>query len=388
MKKLVELHILQNFAPSNLNRDDTGSPKDALFGGVRRARISSQCLKRAMRTYFRASNLIEEGNLALRTKRVTQALVGKLEQLGRSAEEAERVAVAALGGVKLQVKDGKSEYLLFLGEQEVARIARLVDEHWDTLLKAAKTEGDGEKKRSKDAKEAAKGAIPADLARAIGEALDGGKAVDVALFGRMLADVPNLNRDAAAQVAHAISTHKVEREFDFYTAVDDLQPDDTSGADMLGTVEFNSACYYRYAAIDIEKLVENLQGDKELALKGIEAFLQASVYAEPAGKQNTFAAHSLPGFIAFTVRQDASPRSLANAFEKPTRAANDGLIAPSVQALAREWARLEAVFGQDGRTLFVNTTEARAPELPGQDVENVRDLIGRTVQHIAGFLEG
>jgi len=380
--------MLQNFGPSNLNRDDTGSPKDAIFGGVRRARISSQCLKRAMRTYFRASNLIGEGNLALRTKRITQALVGKLEELGRSAEEAERVVVAALGGVKLRVKDGKSEYLLFLGEQEVARIARLVHEHWDTLLEAAKTEGDGEKKKSKEAKKAAKGAIPADLARAIGEALDGGKAVDVALFGRMLADVPNLNRDAAAQVAHAISTHKVEREFDFYTAVDDLQPDDTSGADMLGTVEFNSACYYRYAVIDIEKLVENLQGDKELALKGIEAFLQASVYAEPAGKQNTFAAHSLPCFIAFTVRQDASPRSLANAFEKPTRAAKDGLTTASVQALAREWARMETVFGQGGHTFFVNTTEARAPELPGQDVENVRDLIGRTVQHSAGLLEG
>lgn len=387
MNKLVELHMLQNFAPSSLNRDDTGSPKDALFGGVRRARISSQCLKRAMRTHFRASDLIGEDNLALRTKRVTQALVVKLEQLGRSAEEAERVAVAALGGVKLQVKDGKSEYLLFLGEQEVARIARLVHEHWDTLLKAAKTEGDGEKKKSKEDKKAAKGAIPADMARAIGEALDGGKAVDVALFGRMLADAPNLNRDAAAQVAHAISTHKVEREFDFYTAVDDLQPDDTSGADMLGTVEFNSACYYRYAAIDLEKLVGNLQGDKELAMKAAEAFLRASIYAVPTGKQNTFAAHSLPGFIAFTVRQNASPRSLANAFEKPVRPAGDGLTATSVQALAREWGRLDAVFGQVGQTVYVNVTDTQVSELPGEEVPSVEAFIEKATHQIRDLLE-
>lgn len=386
MKKLVEVHILQNFGPSNLNRDDTGSPKDALFGGVRRARISSQCLKRAMRTYFRTCNLIDKNNLALRTKRVTQALVGKLEQMGRSADEAERVAVAALGGLKLQVKDGKSEYLLFLGEQEVARTAELIHEHWDTLLNAAMT-GDAGGKKGKQAKKAAKGAMPAEVTRAIGEAMDGGKAVDVALFGRMLADVPGLSRDAAAQVAHAISTHKVEREFDFYTAVDDLQPADTTGADMLGTVEFNSACYYRYAVIDIEKLAENLQGDRELALKGIEAFLRASVYAEPGGKQNTFAAHSLPGFIAFTVRQDASPRSMANAFEKPVQPANNGLTAPSVNALAKEWARLETVFGQGGRTFFANTTETSAQELPGQDAVTVGALIKTTVQSIADLME-
>ena len=99
-------------------------------------------------------------------------------------------------------------------------------------------------------------------------AFNRGKAIDLALFGRMLADLPEKNTDAACQVAHAISTHAVEREFDFYTAIDDLKPDDTSGADMMGTVEFNSACLYRYAVINWDKLVENLQEDGILAKKG------------------------------------------------------------------------------------------------------------------------
>ena len=121
---------------------------------------------------------------------------------------------------------------------------------------------------AKEAKKAAKGAVPAEISKALQKVLDGGKASDLALFGRMLADLPDKNRDASSQVAHAISTHKVGMEFDFFTAVDDLKPEETSGSDHLGTVEFNSACFYRYLNVDVNELRKNLQGDEDYESDG------------------------------------------------------------------------------------------------------------------------
>jgi CRISPR system Cascade subunit CasC len=386
MKQLLELHILQNFAPSNLNRDDTGSPKDAYFGGFRRGRISSQCLKRAMREYVRTTNgkLLPDEALALRTKRVSQDLVRTLKTKGRDEGEAAQKVTIALGGVGLKVEDdGKTQYLLFLGRSEIERLAALIDEHWDTLTLPEEYE----KKKGKAAKKAAKAAVPSEIAGALRAVLDGGKAVDVALFGRMLADLSEKNRDAACQVAHALSTNAIEREFDYYTAVDDLKPEGTAGADMIGTVEFTSACFYRYAALDLAKLVENLQGDKELALKGIEAFLRASVKAKPSGKQNTFAAHNDPEYLVFTVRQDADPRNLANAFEKPVRPSRDkSLTEMALERLEAKWKRLEAAYGQGGGAFTLNLTEASSTV--GEGVESLDELIAKTMQEVRRALEG
>lgn len=362
MKHLLEIHILQNFAPSNLNRDDTGSPKDAIFGGYRRGRISSQCLKRAAREYVHNHpNGLPQEVLALRTKRLVQALIDQLEAKGRSPEEARQKIAVALGGMGLKVDDeDKTQYLLFLGRQEVARIADLIDQHWEGLGAPQAEEGGG-KKKAKDAKKAAKDAVPEEIKKALGKILDGGKALDVALFGRMLADLPEKNQDAACQVAHALSTHAVEREFDFYTAVDDLKPDDNAGADMIGTVEFNSACFYRYVALDLEKLRANLQGDTELMLRGLEAFLRAIVKAKPSGKQNSFAAHNDPEYVLFTVRQEADPRNLANAFEKPVRPNREkSLTEASVERLEAKWQKLSAAYGQNGAAWVLNLTDAQS----------------------------
>ncbi len=361
MKHLLEIHILQNFAPSNLNRDDTGSPKDAIFGGYRRGRISSQCLKRAAREYVRNHpNGLPQEALALRTKRLVQALVDQLEAKGRSPEEARQKIVVALGGMGLKVDDeGKTQYLLFLGRQEVARIVDLIDQHWEAL--EAPQAQEGARRAARDVKRAGRDAVPDEIKKALGSVLDGGKALDVALFGRMLADLPEKNQDAACQVAHALSTHAVEREFDFYTAVDDLKPDDNAGADMIGTVEFNSACFYRYVALDLEKLHKNLQKDTELMLRGLEAFLRAMVKAKPSGKQNSFAAHNDPEYVLFTVRQEADPRNLANAFEKPVRPSREkSLTEASVERLEARWQKLSAAYGQDGAAWVLNLTDAQS----------------------------
>ena len=359
MKTLIEIHVLQNFAPSNLNRDDTGAPKDAFFGGARRARVSSQCDKRAIRQFF--DEKVREGvfsadELAVRTKRVYQSIVDALEGK-RDPTETLAKAEIALSYVKLKAAErGRTQYLLFLGRREISALAETIDELWEQIVAAE--EADTEKLKGK-AKKAAANSAPKEVQARIESVFNGGKAVDVALFGRMLADMPERNQNAACQVAHAISTHAVEREFDFYTAVDDLKPEDTAGADMMGTVEFNSACYYRYAVVDWAKLAENLQGDIDLATKGLRTFLEGFVMAEPTGKQNTFAAHNPPEFVAVTVCHDAAPRNLANAFETAIRAkASESLTRKSAEALAKKGGELETAYPRNGQSFVLNLARA------------------------------
>lgn len=384
MKTLIEVHVLQNFAPSNLNRDDTGAPKDAFFGGTRRARVSSQCDKRAVRQFF--DEKVREGvfsadELAVRTKRVYQAIVDALAGKRDSAETLAKAEIA-LSYVKLKsAEGGKTQYLLFLGRREIAELATTIDECWDQIVAAE--DSDEEKPKGKAKKAAAKSA-PKEVQARIESAFNGGKAVDVALFGRMLADMPEKNQNAACQVSHAISTHAVEREFDFYTAVDDLKPEDTAGADMMGTVEFNSACYYRYAVVDWAKLVDNLQDDEELAAKGLRTFLQGFVVAEPTGKQNSFAAHNPPEFVAVTVCHEAAPRNLANAFETAIRAkAGESLTRKSAEELSKKGVALEKAYPRKAQTFVLNLTSAELYGF-GDAKESLNDVLEAALKAVQG----
>lgn len=384
MKTLIELHVLQNFAPSNLNRDDTGAPKDAFFGGVRRARISSQCSKRAVRQFFNekmGGGVFSADELAVRTKRIYQAIADALEGK-RDPEETRKKAEIALSYVELvPAEGGKTQYLLFLGRREIAELAITIDECWDQIVTAEGS--DGKKSKGKAAKKAAARNAPKEVQARIRSVFNGGKALDVALFGRMLTDMPVKNQNAACQVAHAISTHPVEREFDFYTAVDDLKPEDTAGADMMGTVEFNSACYYRYAAVDWAKLVENLQGDEALAAKGLHTFLQGFVIAEPTGKQNSFAAHNPPEFVAVTVCHNAAPRNLANAFEIAILAkTGESLTLKSANELAKKAVALEKAYPRKGQTFVLNLTDADLNGFgtTGDSLDQVLDDVLRAVK--------
>ncbi len=365
MKKLIEIHALQNFAPSNLNRDDTGAPKDAIFGGTRRARISSQCSKRAIRIYFQ--KIIEQGSLseddvAFRTKRLLDHVCSKLVERGRTLEDAQAKVKSALALMELKiVEDQKSQYLLYLGRREIGRFVEMVDSKWDEISISAEN-GEAKEKKVKPKKDKAQG----QLAKSFMEILDGGKAIDLALFGRMLANMPEKNQNAACQVAHSISTHVVEREFDFFTAVDDLRPEDTAGSDMMGTVEFNSACFYRYAVVDFEALVNNMQDDRDLSVRGLRSFLEGFIVSEPSGKQNTFAAHNPPEFVMVSVREEASPMSFANAFEIPVRPARgEGLTKASAARLVERAAILKAAYGdaKSDATFVLNLTSA--PKVSG-----------------------
>lgn len=366
----LELHILQNFAPSNLNRDDTGSPKDCELGGVRRARISSQCYKRAIREAFVTHQLLDEDERATRTKRLVEAVATRVVAATKAdPERAKSAVVRALGGggLKADGETWKTQYLLFLPSRAIEQLAALVIEHLEVLTPPAAAEAPEEPKAEKASKgkpakskkqekAEAKDEVPAELRKQIERLLsDGSRTPELSLFGRMIADAPGWNVDAACQVAHAISTHRVSMEFDFYTAIDDLKRDDTAGSDMMGTIPFNSACFYRYLVVDVADLQKNLGGDeaaKAQAKKTVAALVRAAVLAIPTGKQNSMAAHNPPSFVLVDVRAGGAPRSLANAFVDPVRPQRDAhgdLVAQSVVKLGDFLGALDGVYGTDGR---------------------------------------
>lgn len=378
----VELHILQNFAPSNLNRDDTGSPKDCEFGGVRRARISSQCLKRSIRTAFRDEKLLPASHLAARTKLALDAIAARLVEREYGEADARSVAELALRGAGLNLDDGKTEYLLFLGQDEIEGIAGLCSQHWTTLQSlTTRSSATTEPSNAKQAKQAGKDALPKELTQAISQRLNGSKAADLALFGRMLADLPEQNVEAASQVAHAISTHKVSVEFDFFTAVDDLQNHGETGAGMMGTVEFNSACFYRYANVDVAQLRKNLGSDDALVQRTLEAFIRASIAAIPTGKQNSMAAQNPPSLVMAVVRERGL-WSLANAFARPVRATErEDLISGSIAALDAQWGKLARMYGEMGihGAWLVEEEQASLPHLATKRVASVDTLVSRVL---------
>jgi CRISPR system Cascade subunit CasC len=292
----VDIHILQTVPPSNINRDDTGSPKTAVFGGTTRARVSSQAWKRATRQAFEGR--VDTADLGVRTKRVVELvaenIVARRPDLADTAQSLAETALKAAGIALTAPKTKKGDdvqapesgYLLFLSRHQVDKLAALA------------IDADGGSIEKKDAKAAA----------------DSSHSVDVALFGRMVADSPDMNVDAAAQVAHALSVHAVETEFDYFTAVDDLKAGaEETGAGMIGTVEFNSSTLYRYATVNVNGLENNL-GDATATVRAVQEFVRAFVTSMPTGKQNTFANRTLPEAVVVQVR-DSQPINLVGAFE-------------------------------------------------------------------------
>ncbi|WP_294413418.1 type I-E CRISPR-associated protein Cas7/Cse4/CasC [uncultured Ruminococcus sp.] len=311
MSIYIDFHVLQTVPPSCVNRDDMGSPKTAIYGGAVRARVSSQSWKHAMREDFK--QLFTEEELGSRTKNVVEMIGKEMIAAGCKLDDKKRndLAVKALDLAGIKVKESKNdepekaEALFFMSNKQAKAIA----EHALSLdLKA---------KESKDI-------FRADLKE--------NPSVDIALFGRMAASDPTLNYDAAAQVAHAISTHAVQNEYDYFTAVDDLQEEDNSGAGHLGTVEFNSSTLYRYATVNASELVKMI--GKDNAAETVRKFGQSFICSMPTGKQNTFANRTFPDTVYITIRKD-QPVNLCGAFEAPVRRSDNGYAEASEKALAK-----------------------------------------------------
>lgn len=325
MSRFIQIHILTHYPASNPNRDDLGRPKTAVIGGVQRQRISSQSLKRALRT---SPAFVEalKGKMGERTLRLGEVVFDHLVEAGADdakAREIARQVAEAFGKVKAE-KDKhpmRIEQLAFVSPQEKARALEIANR----LLAGEKAPSDKE------------------LAKKILLAADG--AVDIAMFGRMLANTPDYNRDAAVQIAHAITTNKVDIEDDYYAAVDDLKtPDEDAGSGFIGEAGFGSGVYYIYANIDTALLLENLDGDKALARKGVEALVHGLTSATPSGKRNSFAHHVRPDFVLIE-HGDGQPLNLFSAFDEPVAA--PGLMRQSIERLL-EKRRLFAAAYENG----------------------------------------
>ncbi len=327
----VDVHIIQSLPPSNVNRDDAGSPKQAVYGGARRARVSSQAWKRATRKAFADRLALPDQKLGTRTKRIGRELGERIAaRTGLPSDDSRRLAEALIGQLGLTASKKKAEessYLLFYGHHQLDRIVDLVA---DRAMELVTLPDD------------ALGKAAADKDLNILPILTSGHPIDVALFGRMVADLPSLNVDAATQVAHAISTHAAEIEFDYYTAVDDANNDDT-GAGMIGTVEFTSATLYRFATVGLHQLLTNLDGDQDAAQSALAAFLEAFAYSVPSGHQNSFAHQTLPQLMSVVVRRD-QPVNLVSAFENPIFSRN-GRATESISRLDKELLHAAETWG-------------------------------------------
>ncbi|WP_370769662.1 type I-E CRISPR-associated protein Cas7/Cse4/CasC [Ruminococcus callidus] len=315
MSIYVDFHVLQTVPPSCVNRDDTGSPKTAVYGGSVRARVSSQAWKHAMRKEFRG--MFAEDDLGNRTKNVVQLVAQEMQSINASLDEKKCLKKASdalkAAGISLKAKKEeieKADALFFMSNRQAKEIARLAC-------------GDTADKN--------------DFKKALKEY----PSVDIALFGRMAASDPTLNYDAASQVAHAISTHAVQNEYDYFTAVDDISEDDNAGAGHLGTVEFNSSTLYRYANVNVSELRKTLDDAADVAVV-VRKFAEAFIRSMPTGKENTFANRTFPDAVYVTIRMD-QPVNLCGAFEKPVRASEDGYATESEKRLA---AYAEKVYSQ------------------------------------------
>ncbi|MFY1670227.1 type I-E CRISPR-associated protein Cas7/Cse4/CasC [Plantactinospora sp. WMMB334] len=327
-RTIIDVYALHTVPPSNLNRDDTGSPKTAVYGGVRRARVSSQAWKRAIRLAF--SDLLDRSQLGERTKRVGESLATRIRALdpGVSGEDASALAaeVFVAGGLakadkkKGELKDVESGYLLFLSHRQLDNLAA-------AALDAYRSGGTIDRARFK-------------------ELANTEHSVDVAMFGRMVADLADINVDAACQVSHAISVHAVDNEFDYFTAVDDRKADALeTGAGMIGTIEFNSSTLYRYATVDVDALHRTL-GNAEATRAAVEAFLTAFGRSMPTGKQNTFAHRTLPDAVMVRLRE-TQPINLVGAFETAIRETHSaGRVELAAAALARHTVAVEGAYGE------------------------------------------
>ena len=343
----VDFHILQTVPPSCINRDDTGSPKTAVYGGVLRARVSSQAWKHAMRKAFSENARLDVGK---RTKKVAELVKEQILALAPDAD-ADKLAKKALenAGIKFDEKsksdDKVTKALFFMSSAQAKALAELA------------VTGSANKK---------------EYQKALGAA----PSMDMALFGRMVADDPSLNYDAAAQVAHSISTHAVQNEYDYFTAVDDCQAEDNAGAGHLGTVEYNSSTLYRYATVNVMELAEQLGAEQ--AAETVRAFGEAFLFSMPTGKQNSFANRTLPDAVYVTIRED-QPVNLCGAFERAVPRSAQGYAEPSKAALVQHAQQMYGSFAETPVQSF--TVGSGLEELaPAQTAKAMLDALEKSVR--------
>ena len=333
--RFLDVHILQTLPYSNVNRDDLGSPKSVTYGGTTRTRVSSQAWKRPTR------KAVEEliGEKALRTRRLPlQVSTILTEERGWAAD------LAAFAGAQVVIStesklaldkdrekaDQATASLLFLPAGAAARLADIAEEHRAALEKAIGT------------KAATKPVLPKDAVHEVLRSRNG----SIALFGRMLAEIPGAGVDGAVQVAHAFTTHSTSVQGDFFTAVDDVDRwAQDAGSAHMNTAEFSSGVFYRYATLDLADLASTV-ADPSTTRELATAFVSSFISSMPGAKKTSTAPHTIPDLVHVSVRADR-PVSYAAAFEKPVAPGAGGWAAPSRTALSTYAQQVNLLLGTD-----------------------------------------
>ncbi|HEU18150.1 MAG TPA: type I-E CRISPR-associated protein Cas7/Cse4/CasC [Deltaproteobacteria bacterium] len=333
--KHLEMHILQSVPVTCLNRDDLGSPKTAFFGGVQRARVSSQSWKRAIREYAHEISPYFEGK---RSRLIIDPLKDEFVKLGKDEELSLKWAKEIAGSIATldsgNEKKVKTIYFTTHAELEfLAKAYALICQEQGDIPVDDKKYKEKAKKRTRAATKEIDSVIYKDAA-------------DISLFGRMVASDHSLTIEGAAMFNHPISTHKVDNELDFFAAVDEWQKEDDSGAGMTGTLEFNSSVYYRFAALNLSMLADKehlacmTQDERR---KVVSAFVQATLEAVPgmtatnSGRKNSMNGYTRPSYVLGIVREKGHPIQFVNAFEEPVWAgAGRGIMKESIGRLQKE----------------------------------------------------
>ncbi|MCX7048127.1 MAG: type I-E CRISPR-associated protein Cas7/Cse4/CasC [Candidatus Sumerlaeota bacterium] len=398
---LIEIHVIQNHPPSNLNRDDLGAPKTCYFGGVLRSRISSQCIKRSIRMSDEFKALL--GGVA--TRRLGQLIAGDGFDLSKF-EKAMRVL--KICGIAPKEKKGGSdndslkdedksagrvytthkavhEMSMLLRNEEksdqqlAVEFAKLIVEHTAAPDMALC----GRMLEPKKTKKAKKG--KSDDADEIKDEESGEKPKDKGVWKGM-----DLNVTAALQVAHALSTHEARPEVDYYVASDDV-PGDDAGAAFVDEAMFASACFYKYFSIHWETLVKNLKGDEELAAHTVGAFIRGAMLANPTGKQNSYAAHNPPDGVAVEIKE--MPISYANAFASPVKTDTRDIVSQSIAQLAQYMRDLDVGYGKPNHRFWFSpnlhhalTVIEEKVEMPlaSENLKSLDELVVKTISAL-GF---
>lgn len=408
----LEIHALEALSPSLVNRDDQNMPKTAYHGGVRRARVSSQTWKRRMRLDFASMKLIPAENLSVRTRDLVRLLTDALATRGHDEDEALLLAVNTVWGMGVLNTDPKNKnmlanVLLFISDPEIQVIADKIHDSAHTLLPEAvpvakvwppvSDDPDAEPVES-PSKAERKAACPKEFqtfGKPLLKRLDAHKAADIAVFGRFLAESRSAGVDGALSMAHAIGVDELHVDIDYYTAVDDLREE--SG--FLDNGYLTAPVLYRYAALDLWQLGDNLAGDADLIETTIKAVLTTFAHSMPTGKHTSTAAYSRPDLLAFVLRED-QPFSLASAFLQPVTPTDDrSMMDNAARALASYWDSLGTTYGHGGVikawNMYTGDRSALALPLPGSpalsepqpDALNFEAMVnaaaGRAVLHLA-----
>lgn len=401
-KNFINFHVLISHSPSCLNRDDINMQKTAMFGGVNRVRISSQSLKRAMRTSSYYAKWF--GIHSTRTRDIeelirvyTQELKNKfdtdlIDKTMRLFVESKSDKKKDNGNEDAGYDNGDKKKKLAVAPWSVEEIRALCE----IVRDAALTDEEIEKAKSKAMKQKKKTEqeiIDGESTKKCTKAVKGkiqqirvaiGKTVDIALSGRMATSGLMTSIDGAMAVAHAITTHAVEpQDVDWFTAVDDLTVDaGEPGAGHLDTQQFSSGVFYRYASLNLKQLQVNLgslsdikseeTADSRAQALGIARHVfHMLTTVVPSAKQQSFAAHNLADFAVVSFSDQ--PISLANAFEEPVkRDRGGGFLKPSIAVLTDYWAHTHKAYGLNEKVRAFSVQSG--VDLNGSAVESLAEM--------------